>query len=115
MAASNNAARSRYHNFEEILPGQVATVVAFDNRKYLIGAQLATLLKRETFNLYRSMKIKNVIVSRATHEQLVYMVNIGAVRRGTHSVTLLDYESCCEFLRGAQLLSFTWSDIFDCG
>src|SRR5688500_1519781 len=52
------------HELEEVLPGQRVSVFTLNGKKYFVGVQLATLLKRETFNLYRSMKIKNVGVSR---------------------------------------------------
>jgi len=43
-------------------------VVIIEERKYLIGAQLAKVLKRETFNLYRSMRIKGIELLRAVGE-----------------------------------------------
>ena len=33
--------------------------------------------------------------------QLVYLLKIGAVKRGTHSATLLEYSSCSVYLRRA--------------
>eukprot|EP01094_Clydonella_sp_ATCC50884_P024346 TRINITY_DN607_c1_g1_i1.p1 TRINITY_DN607_c1_g1~~TRINITY_DN607_c1_g1_i1.p1 ORF type:complete len:239 (-),score=91.12 TRINITY_DN607_c1_g1_i1:454-1170(-) len=57
--------------------------------QYLIGTQVASLLKRETFNMYRSMKIKKIPIQRATPEQVEYLTKCGAVKPGTHSVTLI--------------------------
>lgn len=96
------------HELEEVVPGGRVSVFADTGKKYFVGVQLATLLKRETFNLYRSMKIKNVGVSRATHGQVSFLVKAGAVRPGTHSVTLVDYETCHAFLRGAPPLYLTF-------
>jgi hypothetical protein len=96
-AASGTTSNS--HELEEVLPGQRVSVFTCSGKKFFVGVQLATLLHRETFNLYRSMKIKHVQISRATHDQVLYLVKVGAVRPGTHSVTLVDYETCLGFLR----------------
>lgn len=93
------AAPSNAHELEEVPPGQKVSVASFNNKKFFIGVQIAALLKRETFNLYRSMKIKHVSISRATHDQVLFLVKAGAVRSGTHSVTLLDYDACLTYLR----------------
>ena len=87
------------HELQEIRPGHSVSICTFDDRMYFIGVQLAALLKRETFNLYRSMKIRNVAVSRATHEQILFLLSVGAVRPGTRSLTLLDYTSCSAFIQ----------------
>lgn len=84
---------------EEIIPGHPISVFTCNDKKYFVGVQLANLLKRETFNLYRSLKIKNVLVSRAKQEHTAFLIKAGAVRGGTHSVTLIDYDSCLAFLR----------------
>ena len=88
---------------EEVLPGHSVSVFTYNHQKFFLGVQLAELLHRETFNLYRSMKIKRVIVSRATRAQIAFLQKVGAVRAGTHSVTLLDYETSLAFLRGTSI------------
>ena|SRR3990167_1333393 len=80
--------------------GKKLTVVYFDEQKYLIGVQIAALLKRETFNMYRSMKIKNVRIKRAAPEQVEYLCQCNAVRPGTHSVTLIPFETGLYFIAG---------------
>merc|ERR1712063_56051 len=74
------------------------TVVTIDNKRYLIGVQLATLLQRETFNMYRSMKIKNINIQRATPEIVAFLIKSTAVPTGTHSVTLVPYEDGLYFV-----------------
>lgn len=101
--AENASSSGQYaHELEEVFPGGRVSVFTDEGKKYFVGVQLAALLKRETFNLYRSMKIKNVGVSRASHNQVSFLVKAGAVRPGTHSVTLVDYEACHAFLRGTR-------------
>merc|ERR1712137_1050819 len=80
--------------------GKKLSVVYFDGQKYLIGVQIASLLKRETFNMYRSMKIKNIRIKRADPKQVDYLCECNAVRPGTHSVTLIPFESGLYFIAG---------------
>ena len=80
--------------------GKKLSVVRIEGEEYLIGVQIATLLKRETFNMYRSMKIKNIQIKRANPEHVEYLCNCNAVRTGTHSVTLIPYESGLYFVAG---------------
>ena len=80
--------------------GKKLSVVYFDKQKYLIGVQIASLLKRETFNMYRSMKIKNIRIKRADPKQVDYLCECNAVRPGTHSVTLIPFESGLYFIAG---------------
>lgn len=84
--------------------GKKLSVVYFDGNKYLIGVQIAALLKRETFNMYRSMKIKNIRIKRADPKQVDYLCECNAVRPGTHSVTLIPFESGLYFIAGAFIL-----------
>jgi len=78
--------------------GRKLSILKSDGEEFIIGVQVATLLKRETFNMYRSMKIKNIKLQRATPEQVEYLCNHNAVRSGTHSVTLIPYESGMYFI-----------------
>lgn len=80
--------------------GKKLTVVTIDSQKYLIGVQIASMLKRETFNMYRSMKIKNIRIKRAAPEQVEYLCQCNAVRAGTHSVTLIPFDSGLYFVAG---------------
>ena len=80
--------------------GKRLSVVKFQSAKYLIGVQIASLLQRETFNMYRSMKIKKINLIRATPEQVELLCNCSAVRFGTHSVTLIPYEAGLYFIAG---------------
>jgi hypothetical protein len=81
--------------------GSRLSIVEFgDKQLYLIGTQVAALLKRETFNMYRSMKIKLVDLERATAEQVDFLCQVGAVRSGTHSVTLIPYQEGLYFIAG---------------
>jgi len=74
------------------------SIFTVDNAEYLLGVQIATLLKRETFNLYRSLKIKGVNMVRANPEQVEFLINCQSIKRGTHSVTLIPYEEGLVFI-----------------
>jgi hypothetical protein len=74
------------------------SLVTIDECQYLVGVQIAHLLERETFNMYRSMKIKGVTLYRASPEQIEYLCDQGAIRPGTHSVTLVPYADAIYFV-----------------
>jgi|ERR1711974_83119 len=78
------------------------SVFTWKGESFFVGVQMANLLKRETFNMYRSMKIKNISIRRATSEQVNFLIREQAVRAGTHSVTLVPYESGINFMAEAQ-------------
>ncbi|KAL6042465.1 hypothetical protein QOT17_024424 [Balamuthia mandrillaris] len=65
---------------------------------YLIGTQVAALVKRETFNMYRSMKIKGINLRKAEPTEVDYLSHIGAVRAGTHSVTFIPVKEAMPFI-----------------
>ncbi len=80
--------------------GKSMSVLTVADKEYLIGVQIAQLLKRETFNLYRSLKIKGIDVLRAENEQVDYLVNCNSIKRGTHSVTLVPFDDGLNFVSG---------------
>jgi len=49
---------------------------------------------------YRSMKGKNIELLKAEVPQVEYMVKTGAIKSGTHSVTLVPYDDCIAFIHG---------------
>jgi len=85
------------HNKENLF-GKSFSVVYIKEKKYLIGVQVAKLLNRETFNLYRSMKVKAIEVIRADPTQLEWLMKVSAVKRGTRSATLIGYTGGVEFV-----------------
>lgn len=87
-----------WQHLREPLFGKNLSVVLIEERKFLIGVQIAKLLKRETFNLYRSMKVKGIEIVRAVSEQVEFLMRVNAVKRGTRSVTLISYEPTVEFV-----------------
>mmetsp|Transcript_15521 Transcript_15521/g.44019 ORF Transcript_15521/g.44019 Transcript_15521/m.44019 type:complete len:200 (-) Transcript_15521:295-894(-) len=86
----------------EVIMGKKVTVITFTLGKrwykYFIGVQVARLLKRQTFNMYRSMKSKRIRVIRASPDQIKHLLKVGVVPRNTHSVTLVPYKEALEFM-----------------
>lgn len=74
------------------------TVLNYDGRKWLIGVQVAAALNRETFNMYRSMKVKGVDLTRAAPAHVEWLIRQGVVKGGTHSVTLIPYDTGLSFI-----------------
>eukprot|EP01098_Paradermamoeba_levis_P012845 TRINITY_DN5711_c0_g1_i2.p1 TRINITY_DN5711_c0_g1~~TRINITY_DN5711_c0_g1_i2.p1 ORF type:complete len:247 (-),score=47.27 TRINITY_DN5711_c0_g1_i2:174-914(-) len=81
--------------------GKQLNVIELDSKEYLIGRELAALLNRETFNMYRTMKVKRIEIRRANPEQVEYFAKVGAVRTGTHSVTLIPLSDGVKFVEEA--------------
>ena len=77
------------------------SIVTLKGAKYLLGVQIARMLKRKTFNLYHCMKKKRIELRRATREQLNYFQSVGAVTSGTHSVTFVPYADGLCFIADA--------------
>lgn len=100
MASSSSSSPSRWSHSQISVFDSSLTVVDFGER-LLIGAQVATLLKRETFNMYRSMKIKRINIRRASPGEVAFLVKAEAVRVGTHSVTLIPLEKGLYFIADA--------------
>ena len=74
--------RKFFHHFMSVL--------SFDGGpKYLLGVQIAGVLKRKTFNLYHCMKKKHIELRRASQDQIEFLMSVGAVPIGTHSVTFV--------------------------
>jgi hypothetical protein len=99
MASTSSLPLSRWSHSTVNVFDSTLTVVDFGER-LLIGAQVATLLKRETFNMYRSMKIKRINIRRANPAEVAFLVKAEAVRVGTHSVTLIPLEKGLYFIAG---------------
>lgn len=83
--------------------GRQLSVVRINGETFLIGVQLAYLLQRKTFNMYRCMKKKGIKIRRASPMQVEYLNQSHAVRVGTHSVTLVPYADGLYFLADALL------------
>jgi len=94
----SNSNFKTWQHVRQSLFGKNISVVTIGDRKYLIGVQIAKLLKRETFNLYRSMKVKGIEIIRAVSDQVEYLMRVSAVKRGTRSVTLIAYDPTVEFV-----------------
>ncbi len=114
MVLGSNLEFSNWHFVKENLWSRATSVIMIAERKYLVGVQIAKLLKRETFNLYRSMKVKGIEVVRATSEQVEHLMRCGAVKRGTRSVTLVAYDAAISFVNGTLYFHFRCRSCADC-
>ncbi len=66
-----------------------------------IGAHLAELLKRETFNLYASLKRRNIAVQHADPMLLHLLISKDHVFANSTSVTLIRVDDVSEFVDDA--------------
>eukprot|EP00007_Cunea_sp_BSH-02190019_P003018 CAMPEP_0174234776 /NCGR_PEP_ID=MMETSP0417-20130205/4432_1 /TAXON_ID=242541 /ORGANISM="Mayorella sp, Strain BSH-02190019" /LENGTH=386 /DNA_ID=CAMNT_0015313187 /DNA_START=275 /DNA_END=1435 /DNA_ORIENTATION=+ len=97
-ATTTTATGEMRHRLVKVFGNQLSVFISCDGMEHLVGVQLASVLKRETFNMYRSMKIKEIPVLRANPRELEFLVKIKAVRTGTHSVSLVPYSKGLYFL-----------------
>lgn len=82
----------------QIFHSEKLSILTIGNENYMIGVQIAHLLKRETFNLYRSLKVKGIRVFKAQPFHIDYLISIGSIRPGTRSVTLVGLEDIWSFI-----------------
>eukprot|EP01102_Stenamoeba_stenopodia_P009817 TRINITY_DN290_c0_g1_i4.p1 TRINITY_DN290_c0_g1~~TRINITY_DN290_c0_g1_i4.p1 ORF type:complete len:402 (-),score=89.65 TRINITY_DN290_c0_g1_i4:101-1219(-) len=78
--------------------GKKMSVLTMNDKKWLIGVQMAQLLQRETYNLYRSMKVKYIAVQRATPDQVDFLVKTNVVKPGTRSITFVPFEPAIAYI-----------------
>eukprot|EP01102_Stenamoeba_stenopodia_P004567 TRINITY_DN14866_c0_g1_i1.p1 TRINITY_DN14866_c0_g1~~TRINITY_DN14866_c0_g1_i1.p1 ORF type:complete len:336 (+),score=101.27 TRINITY_DN14866_c0_g1_i1:551-1558(+) len=78
--------------------GKKMSIITLNNQKYMIGVQIAHLLQRETYNLYRSMKVKNLTITRASPEQVDYLLKTNVVKPGTRSITFIPIDQAISYI-----------------
>eukprot|EP01098_Paradermamoeba_levis_P005707 TRINITY_DN2394_c0_g3_i2.p1 TRINITY_DN2394_c0_g3~~TRINITY_DN2394_c0_g3_i2.p1 ORF type:complete len:427 (-),score=138.98 TRINITY_DN2394_c0_g3_i2:181-1461(-) len=94
-------ASATFHH--EMMFNKSMTIVCLELGKFLVGREVATLLKRQTFNMYRSMKLRGIGILRAIPDHLDFFSQLGVVKVGTHSLTLVPYEDGKKFIRDCKL------------
>jgi hypothetical protein len=67
---------------------------------YFVGAHLAELVNRETFNLYACFGRRHIDMERASQGVLHLLVFKGLILSGTTSVTLVRTDQATEYLDG---------------
>lgn len=65
------------------------TVVNIKEKEYIIGAQLASALCRETYNFYRTLRKHNITLCSAPPRLVDHLLQKQLVNKGTRSVTLI--------------------------
>ena len=77
-----------------IFHGRRFTNVAIEGSgQYFVGVHVAKFLKRETFNLYRSLKARGSDPLRGGPDLLEWLMYSKVIKRGTRSVTLIEYDA----------------------
>jgi len=78
--------------------GESVVVVSVEGVKFFVGAHLAELLRRETFNLYSSLKRRNIPVRQTDQMFLQWLVGHQLIYPGTTSVTLVGVDDVQGFV-----------------
>lgn len=91
----------------ETFPGKVTLhVCTIDGKDYLIGAQLAQALKKETYNLYRMLRKNGELCQlKPTREEVRYLVSQGALHRSSKTASLIPINDCSSLFDDHALFS----------
>jgi hypothetical protein len=74
------------------------TFFSWKGVKYVVGALVAELLGRETFNLYGSLRRRDIALWPADHELLSFLCIRGCIFAGSTSATLLKVDDISVFV-----------------
>jgi len=77
------------------------TTIALADQIFYIGVHLSCVLQRETFNMYRSMKLTGIQLYKADAALVQRLVHLNCVHSGTHSITLIPVETSQAFIEEA--------------
>ena len=81
--------------------GDRLPLILIAGHEYLVGSHVAELLKRETFNLYGSLKRRNIPIWHGSEDLLKFLIKSGSVYIGTTSVSLLRLSDISDFVSAA--------------
>jgi hypothetical protein len=71
---------------------------AATGERYLLGADITHLLHRESYNLYRSMRLRGMVVWHCTPHQTAALKELGVVKQGIHAATLVPLETARRYV-----------------
>jgi hypothetical protein len=74
----------------QIIYNKPFLLLVIDSLEYFIGIEIANFLQKETFNLYTSLKIRNIPYFKAQSEHIEY-INRNGLLKAIHSFTLIPY------------------------
>jgi len=77
---------------------EAMVVVSIEGADYFVGAHLAEVVRRETFNLYSSLRRRNIGMRQADTGMVKLLVGKGLIFVGTTSVTLVNKSDVVEFV-----------------
>ena len=81
-----------------LLFGRDMSIIFWEEQVWMVGIQIAKLLQKESFNMYRSMKASGIKLHRPRFEHVSFLKKVGVAKGGTHSVTLVPYQQACNYI-----------------
>lgn len=78
--------------------GDRLPLLLIEGHEYLVGSHVAELLKKETFNLYGSLKRRSIPIWHASDDILRFLISRGSLYVGTASVSLLRLSEISDFV-----------------
>lgn len=83
----------------QIMLDEHLTIIELEGSHYLIGIQLAKLIKSETSNMYRALKRMGFNTRRATPDQIHWINTLRLPLVGvTHSITFIKLQEALSYL-----------------
>jgi len=83
---------------KRLVSGSHLDVLTTQAGSYFVGVQMSKVLQRETFNLYRSFKLKKIPFLRASTPEIEFLIEVGAVPGSTHSITLVPVDLAVPYI-----------------
>lgn len=74
-------------------------VITYNQQEWLVGVHIANRLNRETFNIYRTLKIRGANLIKLDTMAINYLIAQNIIRAGTHSVTLVPLDFGIELIK----------------
>lgn len=78
--------------------GKKLWLISIGTEQYLVGAEICNVYRKETFNVYRSLKVRGAGMLRGTSDMVDHLIRQRVLKTGTRSVTLVPYHETLAIL-----------------
>ncbi len=72
-------------------------------QSFLVGYEVANALNRKTFNIYRSLRNKGIVLDRLSEMKIKELVSFGILKKGANSITLIPFAEGCDYLSNCKM------------
>lgn len=88
----------------DFVQGCFLTILVYEHqhnkslRSYLIGYEVANALNKKTFNLYRSLRNRGIVLDLLSKMKTKELIFHGILEKRTNTVTLIPFFEGCDYL-----------------